>query len=166
MSIRLMLLVGVLCCVVPAQARAQLLATPSLGGIPVSCSLPSGAPVLTAIRPLGDVGRATVEPGLWGAVPVIVLNPGIVQLPAEVQWFVYGHECMHHRLGHALGNLTLSAETDADCQAIKLLRSQGLLTSHSITAVTSYFQDNPPRPPFYPPGPERAARMLACFGNR
>ena len=142
----------------------QLVPNPVIGGIPLHCVFPSGVPVLTTMAPINDWAAARVVPTPTGTVAVITLNPHIVPgLPAPVQWFLYGHECMHHLLGHTLWNVTIGLEVDADCQAVKLLRNQGFLNANSVQLVAAYFQNNPPQPPFYPPGPERAGRLRACF---
>ncbi len=150
------------------DAFAQLVSNPVLGGKPVYCTLPNGLPVFSTTAVMSDwakVGTAPY-PGPPGYVAVIYLNPKVLpNLPPPVQWFVYGHECMHHRLGHTFGNIKPSMEIDADCSAVKLLRDQGLLNQQTTQLVASYFQNNPPAPPFYPPGPQRAARILACYNT-
>jgi hypothetical protein len=142
-------------------ASAQPIQSPVLGGVPVSCTSPTGQPVLSFVQPTNDIARASVLNG----TPIIILNPQVANLPPPVQWFVYGHECMHHRLGHVLGNMSLSMEVDADCQSAKLLRSQGLLNGQTIGLVAAYYQNNPGLPPLYPPGPQRVANILACFNG-
>ncbi|MDG9881900.1 hypothetical protein CSV86_020985 [Pseudomonas putida CSV86] len=143
-------------------------ASPMIGGINVYCQLPNGMTVYTDLAVMNDVARAGTQPYPMppGFIPMIYLNPQAMPLlPPPVQLFIYGHECMHHRLGHTLGNINLSMEVDADCTAVQLLKSQGLLDANTTQLVASFFQNNPPMPPFYPSGPERAQRILMCFNE-
>jgi hypothetical protein len=142
------------------SASAQVPPT-VLAGLPVACISATGQPVVSVFQPLNDIARASTANG----TPIILLNPQITALPGPVQWFVYAHECMHHQLGHALGNMSLSMEVDADCGGMKLVRNQGLVTAQTLGIVTSYYQNNPGLPPLYPPGPQRVARMIACFNS-
>jgi len=144
---------------------AQYHQNPIVGGVPVYCNGPAGT-VFTSYRQTGDWAKASIDMTPRGALPVILLDPQVFStLPGPVLQFVYGHECMHHLLGHVYGNMNFGMEVHADCEAAKMLRNQGFLNGSTIRLVASYFQNSPPVPPYYPAGPERAARILACFNS-
>jgi len=148
-----------------AQHAQQWVVRPVIGGAPVTCALPTGAPVLTAIRPIPQnygFGRSLIAQG----TPLIILSPQYYQsAPQPVQLFFYAHECMHHALGHTLGNIGVTMEIDADCRGVGLLRAQGLITAQGAWTIAAYFENAPAMPPLYPAGPERSARILACAGG-
>lgn len=142
---------------------------PVIYGLPVSCTDVNGNPVYaefgSAAPPVGNTAKSILAPN---GDPVIVLDPNVQMFPRAILLFTYTHECMHHHLGHVVAlyiqnQPVPTMEPDADCAAIKLLRDQNLISPQDVQAIAAYFYPNPPYPPFYPPGPVRAAHIVACY---
>jgi hypothetical protein len=136
--------------------------SPVIASQPVFCtSAPNGQPVRFVVNAfLNDVGRA-----YWVNEPIIELNPAVLQrLPPKLQLFWYGHECGHHVLGHLLpGAGSPQNESQADCWAIQVGKSQGLFTRPEVVAFAPYFANNPGSPWGHLPGTQRAALLVGCF---
>jgi hypothetical protein len=128
--------------------------SPVIGGLPVYCTTFDDRPVATIIDSmLPDVGRAIPGPS-----PIIVLNPAVLsQLTPRMQLFWYAHECAHHRLGPA------NSEINADCWAIKLMRTQGLLRREDLPELQAQIAMTPGSIWGHLPGPQRAQLFAGCF---
>jgi hypothetical protein len=148
-----------------------LRAEPALGQVPVISPTIAGMPVSC---PVGQVFVPTVfTPGIPGAdvafstfvdgQPVILLHPNVLAQPPALQLFMYGHECAHRKLLHALGTITIDPELRADCWSIQRMAQQGLVNQDGAQAIAAVFFPNPANPPLYPAGPARAQNILACF---
>lgn len=123
------------------QIIQNLGVNPVIAGIPLSCN---GAISYVAYIP--DIAMA--QPG------VLLFHPNYFSLPADVQWFIYAHECGHQIFG---GN-----EQAADCWAIKLGRDQGFFSPQSIHQICA-FTFSSPGDWSHLPGPLRCQHMQVCY---
>ena len=85
-------------------------------------------------------------------------------LPPKLQMFFYGHECAHHALGHNFYP-SPNVEIDADCWSIKIGRTKGLYSRDDIAAFAPYFANSKGSNVGHLPGPERVAKLLACYDD-
>jgi hypothetical protein len=155
--------VMVACLGLTASGRAEgLVIDPVIGGLPMTCKDFRGIDVRTTlITQLGDVGSARI----MGRMPVILLDPDrLDKLPPKLQVFFFAHECGHHVLGHSFAQTT-SSENEADCWSIKYGRDHGLFTRQDVAEFAPYFAHSKGTSTGHLPGPERAARLLACFDD-
>ena len=114
-----------------ADVRAQAFppGTFQVAGRPAGC----GAVWTVITSNLGDIARAT--PATVNQPATIWIDRSFYQLPAPVQFFVYGHECAHHVIG--------MDENAADCWSARLGRAQGWFTPVSMQFLTQSFAWNP-----------------------
>lgn len=133
---------------------------PVIAGRAVQCMSAIGQPVAFIPNPmLNDIGRS--RPGM---PPTIELNPVILsRLPPPQQLFWWGHECAHHALGHTIGLLDITSESQADCWAIQKGKEAGILSRRDVEAFMPYFLGNPGTMWGHLPGPVRVNAFLACF---
>ncbi|UHQ23779.1 hypothetical protein LVB77_03445 [Lysobacter sp. 5GHs7-4] len=136
-------------CAAAGQARAQAVplgSNPIIGGVTVSCP-----GTLTYIVPMDDLAKAV--PG------EIHLNPQFFSQPAEVQIFVYAHECAHQFYGGGpIG------EANADCWAMKRGRDQGWMPPHT-TALIAESVIYTAGDWSHAPGPQRVEHMAVCYNT-
>lgn len=145
--------------------------TPVIAGLPVHCYDATGAVVFTIIGPIPDhdLAQSGIAPN---GTRFIQLNPeSFFRLPGMLQLFVYGHECGHHVSGDIVAGIYLhhdnpAREMNADRIGIRLMRDQLHITKDDATAISSFFVHNPPIPPYYLPGPQRARWIVDCYGSR
>lgn len=110
---------------------------------------------------LRDVAHAVI----MNHVPYIVLNPTrLATLPPKLQVFFYEHECAHHMLGHNY-NPTLSSEAEADCLAVKVARSKGLLNRTDVIAFGPWINPLLGSSRGHLPGKKRQSLILECFDD-
>lgn len=133
---------------------------PTIAGYPVYCVAPSGQAVATIVNnTINDIARASN-----GAPPLIEINTNIFfQLPRKMQLYVYGHECAHHALGHTLGFVDFTSESQADCLSIRIGKQQGWLSRAEVVAFAPYLANNPGTPWGHLPGPQRAQLLVQCW---
>lgn len=87
----------------------------------------------------------------------IILNPvKLEQLPEAVRWWIYAHECGHQVYG--------PGELKADCYAVQRGRRKGWLDDAGMNQVCEFLKDKP-ADWVHPPGPERCAKMRACYAG-
>jgi hypothetical protein len=144
-------------------ARAEgLQDAPVIGGAPQTCKDFRGVTVRTTnMQDLGDVARAMII----SRMPIIAIdNDRMVQLPDKFQLFFYLHECGHHLLGHTVAPTT-NSENEADCWAVKQARIRGLMTHDDVLAFGPLLANNRGTRFGHLPGPQRAARLVACYDD-
>jgi len=140
-----------------------------VAGLPVSCVDATGAPVVTIAQPgVGDVARSKIEPN--GARLIVVDSVAFFSLPPLMQLFFYSHECGHHVSGDIVAGIVFRhvnpmIEMNADRIGIRFLRDQLNITLPQAQMIASYFVNNPPVPPYYLPGPQRAKWIIDCYGS-
>ncbi len=117
----------------------------SIDGIPVQCGN-----VVFVVNPfMNDVGFA--RPG------EIHLNPNyFFHLPTTLKLFWAAHECGHHVVGYN--------EVQADCWAITTGRDQGWFPPNAFYGMMEMFRNNP-GDMVHPPGEQRVAFMIQCYGG-
>jgi hypothetical protein len=87
----------------------------------------------------------------------IILNPRkLATLPPAVRLYVYAHECGHQIYG--------ASEPRADCYAVERGRREGWLTLKGVGQICEFLKGFP-GDYVHPPGPERCAAMITCFGK-
>jgi hypothetical protein len=156
-----------LCFGLPSDA--QMVAVPTISGIPVHCTDPTGAVVYTEILPtLNDMAQSTIYPN--GVRVIRVNQPIFVQQPTLIKLFIYGHECGHHISGDVFRGVVLhednlNREKVADMIGIRLLRDQFGISSQQADQIASTFENNPPMFPYYLPGPQRAQWIRNCYAT-
>jgi len=120
-----------------------------------------GIPVATVLEPqLNDAAFATIAPN---GAPIILINPAAVSRlsPLAQQW-LYFHECGHHALGHAVRNIPLAQEQEADCFGIITLVQQGA-TQSMVRQVQWELAHLGPGDRTHLPGPARAINLPYCL---
>jgi hypothetical protein len=147
------------------SAKAETLglqAHVTIGGEEYYCRDFKGQVVRTLISSgLGDVARASIV----NRMAIIQLDDERLQtLPDKMQVFFFKHECAHHLLGH-IYNPSLTSENEADCWAIKNGRDSGLFTRTDVESFAPFLADSSGSPFGHLPGPQRAARLVACFDD-
>lgn len=135
---------------VMAPAHAQVIPAPNpllLDGKLAQC----GAFPIFLAPTLDDVGYAIVD--IYG--PRILLNPNrMTPLSTALKLFIFAHECGHLVTG--------GTEDDADCWAIQIGKQQGWFTLANWPALIDSL-GNSPGDFSHRPGPQRLARIAACF---
>jgi hypothetical protein len=132
----------------------------SFGAKAQSCTDWRGVSVSTRSQPgLGDAAKATV---IYGQ-PVILVDPYVVSTFSNaMRTFTFAHECAHHALGHlASGFVSLSAEREADCAAIRFLYRTGQLTPLGAMEIAQTVSWSP-GDFTHDAGAIRAALLKAC----
>ena len=111
--------------------------------------------------------------------PVIVVNAQTLADSPPYGRFLMAHECCHHTLGHVqlyrqgLGHLgpqpffyiapqLKQMELDADCCAVKLLKSRHETDSIAAAREAMVEFGNAPTGAYYPTGVERADNITKC----
>ncbi len=146
-----------------AQARDEgLQAKIVLDGTSLQCMDFRGQTVRTIrMDDIGDVARASII----NRMPIITLNPlRLETLPGKMQIFFFNHECAHHVLGHVFSPSPTS-ENEADCWSVKTGRDSGLFMRSDVQAFAPHFAKSRGTALGHLPGPERAARLVACFDD-
>lgn len=134
----------------------------TLGGTPLECRDFRGH-VVRAIRldDLGDVAHARII----NRMPIITLNQNrLDSLPVKLQIFFFNHECAHHVMGHVFYP-TATSENEADCWSVKQGRRAGLLNREDVVAFGPHIAHSRGSAYGHLPGPQRAARLIACFDD-
>jgi hypothetical protein len=86
---------------------------------------------------------------------VIMLNmTAIKELPRQVQWLIYYHECGHILYG--------PGETAADCYAMRRARREGWLTKQGLEEICATF-NIAGHGPVHPDPEERCNQLRQCF---
>lgn len=147
-----------------ACAFAQYVPNPTVGGLVVHCTDANGVLVLSGRGAISDSAMSTIQNG----APVIIFGPSFSSQPALLQLFTYAHECGHHSSGDVVAAVIYrhddwGREMTADRIGIRLMRDQLHITLAQAQWLASYFVRNPPIPPYYLPGPERAAWIVDCY---
>lgn len=89
---------------------------------------------------------------------VIMLNmQALNDLPRQVQWLIYYHECGHILFG--------PSETAADCYAVKRARREGWLNDQTLNDVCAVF-NIAGHGPVHPDPEERCNQLRQCFGKK
>jgi hypothetical protein len=89
---------------------------------------------------------------------VIMLNmQALKDLPQQVQWLIYYHECGHILLG--------PSETSADCYAVRRARREGWLDEQGLNAVCAVF-NIAGHGPVHPNPQARCDQLRQCFANK
>ena len=126
-----------------------------------------------------DVAEQAMSVSDSSGRPVIVVNAGTLKDEPSYARFLMAHECCHHSLGHvnryregrgAVGPQPFfyiapqlkQMELDADCCAVKMLRSKNDASSIEAAegAMMSFGSDETGA--HYPTGYERADNMVKC----
>jgi hypothetical protein len=134
----------------------------NLDGMTLQCKDFRGQTVRTIrMDDIGDVARASII----NRMPIITLNPlRLETLPGKLQVFFFNHECGHHVMGHVF-NPSPTSENEADCWSIKQGRDGKFFTRADVEAFAPHLANSRGTPLGHLPGPERAARLLACFDD-
>jgi len=89
---------------------------------------------------------------------VIMLNmQALNDLPRQVQWLIYYHECGHILFG--------PSETAADCYAVKRARREGWLNDQTLNDICAVF-NIAGHGPVHPDPEERCNQLRQCFGKK
>ena len=89
---------------------------------------------------------------------VIMLNmQALNDLPRQVQWLIYYHECGHILLG--------PSETSADCYAVKRARREGWLNDQGLDDVCAVF-NIAGHGPVHPDPETRCNQLRQCFAKK
>ena len=111
--------------------------------------------------------------------PVIVVNAMTLNDQPPYGRFLMAHECCHHTLGHVgryregfghvgpqpffyIAPALKQMELDADCCAVKLLRSKHEMESIEAGRQTMIAFGTSPTGAYYPTGTERADNIAKC----
>lgn len=134
----------------------------TLGGASLECRDFRGQVVRSIqLDDLGDVAHARVI----NRMPIITLNRARLDtLPGKMQIFFFNHECAHHVMGHVYYP-TVTSENEADCWSIKAGRRDGLLRREDVEGFAPHLARSRGSVFGHLPGPQRAARLLACFDD-
>ncbi len=134
----------------------------TLDGMTLQCKDFRGQTVRTIrMDDIGDVARASII----NRMPIITLNSlRLETLPGKLQVFFFNHECGHHVMGHVFSPSPTS-ENEADCWSIKQGRDGKFFTRSDVEAFAPHLAKSRGTPLGHLPGPERAARLLACFDD-
>lgn len=145
-------------CVMAAQPSAAQNPYQGYGG----CVDFRGVPVWTEPSyQLGDAAYATIAPN---GTPIILANPTHLQrFSWLMQRWVYYHECGHHALGHAVRNVPLSQEQEADCFAVVTMVRNGELPLPYVAQVQQELATMGLGDQTHLPGPQRAINLVACL---
>ncbi len=148
------LLIAVVLLLTPGLAHAQVF---------TGCVDFRGIPVATVSEPqLQDAAFATIAPN---GQPIILINPVAMSRfsPLAQQW-VYFHECGHHALAHAIRNVPLAQEQEADCFGIITLVQQGANVA-MVQQVQYELSYAGPGDRTHLPGPIRAYNLPYCLAS-
>jgi hypothetical protein len=86
---------------------------------------------------------------------VIMLNlEALKDLPRQVQWLIYYHECGHILFG--------SSETAADCYAVRRARREGWLGGTALEDICAVF-NIAGHGPLHPDPEQRCNQLRQCF---
>ncbi len=119
-----------------------------------------GTPVPSVRTPgLNDIARATIT----NSGPVILYNPAALLMRPQTKLWIYGHECGHHAMGHALQGLQLGQEQEADCFGVVTLVSVGALSDNDVSLIQHDLANFGPGDWTHLPGPQRAINLRACL---
>jgi hypothetical protein len=89
---------------------------------------------------------------------VIMLNmQALNDLPRQVQWLIYYHECGHILFG--------PSETAADCYAVKRARREGWLNDQTLNDICAVFHISG-HGPVHPDPEDRCNQLRQCFGKK
>lgn len=89
---------------------------------------------------------------------VIMLNmQALKDLPRQVQWLIYYHECGHILYG--------PSESAADCYAIKRGKREGWLTRQTLEDICAVFNISG-HGPMHPDPEARCAQLRQCFTGK
>ncbi len=89
---------------------------------------------------------------------VIMLNmQAMKDLPRQVQWLIYYHEC-----GHILHG---PSESTADCYAVRRARREGWLTREALEDICAAF-NIAGHGSVHPDPQERCSQLRQCFATR
>jgi hypothetical protein len=89
---------------------------------------------------------------------VIMLNmTAIKELPRQVQWLIYYHECGHILYG--------PGETAADCYAVRRARREGWLTKQGLEDICAAF-NIAGHGPMHPDPEDRCNQLRQCFAKK
>jgi len=89
---------------------------------------------------------------------VIMLNmQALKDLPQQVQWLIYYHECGHILYG--------PSETSADCYAVRRARREGWLNDQALDDICAVF-NIAGHGPVHPDPEERCNQLRQCFTNK
>lgn len=158
----LLLIVALAATSVRADAGNSLQTSVTLGGANLECRDFRGQVVRSIqLDDLGDVAHARVI----NRMPIITLNRARLDtLPGKMQIFFFNHECAHHVMGHVFYP-TATSENEADCWSIKAGRREGLLAREDVVSFGPYLAQSRGSAFGHLPGPQRAARLVACFDD-
>jgi hypothetical protein len=96
--------------------------------------------------------------GLAVSSTVIVLNmTAIKELPRQVQWLIYYHECGHILYG--------PNETSADCYAVRRARREGWLNKQALDDICAAF-NIAGHGPMHPDPEDRCNQLRQCFAKK
>jgi hypothetical protein len=88
---------------------------------------------------------------------VIMLNmQALKDLPRQVQWLIYYHECGHILYG--------PSETSADCYAVRRARREGWLNDQGLNDICAVF-NIAGHGPVHPDPEERCNQLRQCFSK-
>jgi len=89
---------------------------------------------------------------------VIMLNmQAMKDLPQQVQWLIYYHECGHILLG--------PSETSADCYAVRRARREGWLDERGLNDICAVF-NIAGHGPVHPNPQSRCDQLRQCFAKK
>lgn len=89
---------------------------------------------------------------------LIVLNSKAMKdLPRQVQWLIYYHECGHILFG--------PSETSADCYAVRRARREGWLDDKALSEICAVFNIAGHGPVHPDPG-QRCNDLRQCFSSK
>jgi hypothetical protein len=89
---------------------------------------------------------------------VIMLNmQALKELPRQVQWLIYYHECGHILFG--------PGETAADCYAIRRARREGWLNEQGLDEICAVF-NIAGHGPVHPDPEARCNQLRQCFAKK
>jgi hypothetical protein len=128
---------------------------------------------------LGDLPEQAMSTLDSNGRPVIVVSASVLDQSPPYGRFLMAHECCHHTLGHVrdfheqLGHLgpqpffyiapkLKQMELDADCCAVKLLRSMHEMESVEAAKQVMLGFGSAPTGAYYPTGIERADNIDHC----
>lgn len=96
--------------------------------------------------------------GIAVSSTVIMLNMGALKdLPRQVQWLIYYHECGHILYG--------PSETAADCYAVKRARREGWLSGAALNDICAVF-NIAGHGPLHPDPDQRCEQLRQCFAGK
>jgi len=140
----------------PQQAHAQVTfdGCVDFRGIPVASIRDSS---------IQDVAIANIAPN---GAPIILYNPHILgMLSAPTRLFFYAHECAHHALAHAVKNIPMTREQEADCWGIRTLVSRNMVSGSDLALIQQDLDAFAPGDWTHLPGRQRAINLQLCLGG-